>query len=168
MPSSEYSGVDQQPDRQLTGKSVQQEAKHVRSNSRRQEAYVCLLASCCCTYSSKPRASVRLTFSLLKSNSAHPRWSKLAKRRRSKMSSKVRLLERLVASRQISCLHKNAVSSAFQETNFQPASRIKRLQGCHFHFQSRSTSSSQEPLIHNHSLISSWQTRFFNITFYIS
>jgi len=76
------------------------------------------------------------------------------------MASKVRLLERLVTSRQISCLHKKAVSCAFQDTFFiNHASRIKKLQGCHSHFQSHSTSSSQDPLIHNHGLISSWQTR---------
>ena len=82
------------------------------------------------------------------------------------MASKVRLLERLVTSRQISCLHKNAASCAFQDSYFKPASRIKRLQGCHFHFQSYSTSSShQDPLVHNHGVISSWQTRFLSKNF---
>ena len=73
--------------------------------------------------------------------------------------SEVKLsLRLLLASRQISCLHKSAASSAFQNTCFQSAPRINRLQS--YHFRNHSTNSSQYPLIYNHGLISSWHTRF--------
>ena len=67
-------------------------------------------------------------------------------------------LRLLLASRQISCLHKSAASSAFQNTCFQSAPRINRLQS--YHFRNHSTNSPQYPLIYNHGLISSWHTRF--------
>ena len=73
--------------------------------------------------------------------------------------SEVKLsLRLLLASRQISCLHKSAASSAFQNTCFQSAPRINRHQS--YHFRNHSTNSSQYPLIYNHGLISSWHTRF--------
>ena len=78
--------------------------------------------------------------------------------------SEVKLsLRLLLASRQISCLHKSAASSAFQNTCFQSAPRINRLQG--YHFRNHSTNSPQYPLIYNHGLISSWHTRFPKIDF---